>query len=257
MKTLERGLKLFRPVVRSGLWTYRMRQGVAAGLKRRGGFGFWPKNLSAEEQFLVGLDWKGLTVYDVGGYEGVFSLFFARAVGTAGRVFTFEPNPGNCRKIRENLRLNRFANVEVLPVALGAGPGTSRLVFWPDEPARGSINSDYQKSLRQVSGATEIEIAVDSLDNQMMATKLQAYPPDFIKIDVEAAELEVLAGMDRTLRKYRPRLFIEVHSGVDLNQLARGLKDKGYVLQPIEPTVPSDWADRPCDSTFHLYCVPA
>ncbi|HZI33660.1 MAG TPA: FkbM family methyltransferase, partial [Candidatus Binatia bacterium] len=224
------------------------------GLKRKGGFGFIPRSLSPEEKFLLGLNWEGQTVYDVGGYEGVFTIFFAKAVGASGRVFTFEPNPINCRKIRENIQLNCLNNTQLIQLGLGGGRSNCKLVFWPNEPARGSVNADYQNSLRQ-KGATDcIEIEIDSLDNQLAVKELP--PPDFIKIDVEASELEVLAGMSKTLKTHQPRLFIEVHSGVNVKQLAQDLLEKGYCLHHVESNKPVRRFDMVDDSTCHLYCEP-
>src|SRR5688572_5752212 len=74
---------------------YTVRSGVAKGLKRRGGFGFIPRDISREEAFLAAMDFRGKTVFDIGAYEGIYTLFFARAVGAKGRVVTFEPNPVN------------------------------------------------------------------------------------------------------------------------------------------------------------------
>lgn len=254
MKTLEMGLKFIRPVIRSECWTYKIRQGVAAGLKRQGGLGFIPRALSPEEKFLLDLDLNGQTIYDVGGYEGIYTLFFSKAAGPAGRVFTFEPNPVNCRKIRENIRLNRLTNVRLMPLGLGRSHGTGKLVFWPDEPARGTLNADYQQSLRQNGDTDCVEIELDSLDHQLASNPLLA-PPDFIKIDVEAAELEVLAGMSETLQTHRPRLFIEVHSGVDVHRLARNLIEKDYHLHHIESDKPFRLSDAFDDATCHLYCA--
>src|SRR5882724_5555052 len=241
MNTLSLGSKFLRPFVRSGGWTYKIRQGVAAGMVRKGGLGFVPKPLSPEEKFLLGLDWEGRTVYDVGGYEGVFTLFFSKSAGPAGRVFTFEPNPANCRRIQENILLNDLDNVRLLPLGLGAGKGKSKLVFWPDEPARGTINGDYQKSLQQQKKSDSIEIEIDSLDNQIFLNRLP--PPDFVKIDVEAAELEALAGMGETLTTHRPRLFIEVHSGVDVKRFVEGLIEKNYHLHHVESKTAIDPAN--------------
>ena len=75
-------------------YVYTVQHGLAKGLKRRGGFGFLPKSgLSKEERFLIELDIRGQTAYDIGGWEGVFTIFLARSVGQAGRVIVFEPNP--------------------------------------------------------------------------------------------------------------------------------------------------------------------
>jgi FkbM family methyltransferase len=255
MKTSALSLNFLRPFIRSGGWTYKIRQGVAAGMIRRGGLGFLPKRLSPEEKFLLGLDWAGQTVYDVGGYEGVFTLFFSKSVGPSGRVFTFEPNPANCQKIQDNIRLNRLNNVQLIQLGLGASQGKSKLVFWPDEPARGTINGDYQKSLQRQKDTACIEIEIDSLDNQISHNRLP--PPDLIKIDVEAAELEVLAGMSQTLRTHHPRLFIEIHSGVDVKKLAQGLFEKGYRMRHVESNTPIDTDNTQIAYKGHLYCEPA
>lgn len=84
--------------------TYTVRNGLAKGLNRRGGLGFIPqiRSMSSEEIFLLGLDFNGRTVYDVGGYEGIYTIFFARAVGENGKVITYEPNPINQDRIRMN-----------------------------------------------------------------------------------------------------------------------------------------------------------
>jgi FkbM family methyltransferase len=253
MKASVLSLKFFRPFVRSGNWTYKIRRGVAVGLKRKGGFGFLPKALSPEEKFLLDLDWEGKTIYDIGGYEGVFTLFFAKSVGPAGRVLTFEPNPVNCRRIQENLSLNHLNNVQLFQIGLGAGQGKSKLVFWPDEPARGTINGDYQKSLQQKKKSDSIEIEIDSLDRQISFNQLP--PPDFVKIDVEAAELDVLAGMNQTLKSWRPRLFVEIHSGVDVRRLAQNLIEKGYRLHHVESNTAIDLNNTPIAYNGHLYCT--
>lgn len=253
MKALALSSRFLRPFLRSGGWTYTIRQGVAAGLVRKGGLGFIPRALSQEEKFLLDLDWEGQTVYDVGGYEGVFTLFFAKSVGLGGRVFTFEPNPANCQRIKENVLLNHLNNTRLLQFGLGSGKSKSKLVFWPGEPARGSIDESYQKSLLRQKEATSIEIEIDSLDNLLSLNSLP--PPDFVKIDVEAAELEVLRGMSHTLKTYQPRLFIEVHSGVDVRQLVEGLVEKGYHLHHVESKTSIGLANTQTAYNGHLYCV--
>lgn len=247
-------MKWLRPFVRSGGWTYKIRQGLAAGLKRKGGFGFVPRSLSPEEKFLLELEWKGQTVYDVGGYEGVFTLFFSKAVGPAGRVITFEPNPINCQRIRENIRLNGLDNAQLFQLALGARSGKGNLVYWPEEPARGTLDSCYQESLRQTGDTRCVEIEVDSIDNQLALGRLPA--PDFIKIDVEAAELEVVEGMNQTLAVHKPRLFIEIHSGVDVGRLTRNLQAGSYSLHHVESNTRIDLTNTHLAYNGHLYCVP-
>ncbi|GAH05454.1 unnamed protein product, partial [marine sediment metagenome] len=57
-----------------------MRGGIAKGLKRKGGFGFIPRSNTIEEKFLLKLSLKGKIILDIGGFIGIYTLFFAKAV---------------------------------------------------------------------------------------------------------------------------------------------------------------------------------
>jgi FkbM family methyltransferase len=238
-----------RPLLRNRVYT--VRNGLAKGLLRRGGLGFLPfKPLSAEHAFLLGQDFAGRTVYDIGGWEGVFSMFFARAVGPAGRVVTFEPNPENRETIAENLRINGFSNVTLLPVALGRQPGEATLAVRAHESGTGSLHEGLKSRILKEPGTLEVPVSVDTLDRQVEANRLP--PPDFVKIDVEGMELDVLAGMEETLRRHKPRLFIEIHDGGAHGETgnARAAVDwlgaRGYALLHVESgeTVTPATADR-------------
>ena len=90
--------------------TYTVRHGLARGMKRKGGLGFLPMSArpTAEEVFLRSLPLEGKTVYDIGAFEGLLTLYFSRF---AKQVIAFEPNPRNYAKCLENLRLNHLTNV--------------------------------------------------------------------------------------------------------------------------------------------------
>src|SRR5919198_505226 len=121
---------------------YSMRRGLAQGMRRRGGFGFVPQlRPTAEQTFLRDQRLEGLTVYDVGTFEGIHSLFFSRAVGKGGRVVGFEPNPRSYRRAGENLALNHATNVELLPIAVGDRSDTATLQYDPLDAGRGSIQT--------------------------------------------------------------------------------------------------------------------
>jgi len=91
-------------------YTYTIRRGLAKGLKKKGGLSFIPGSniLSKEDAFLQELDLKGKIIYDIGAFEGTFTLFFSRSTGSQGRVITFEANPLNYQIVIENVNLNRF-----------------------------------------------------------------------------------------------------------------------------------------------------
>lgn len=240
---------------------YTVRHGLARGLRRRGGLGFVPQIAapSAEERFLQTLSLDGETVYDVGGYEGVFTLFFARRVGPQGRVVTFEPNPRNVARIVENVRLNGFAHVQVKQLAVGSAPGRAALVFPADETARGSLETRIADQIMQESDVVSVDVELDTLDRQVAAGLPE---PDFVKLDVEGLELDVLQGMSRVLSHRHPRLYIEIH-GADVQRKLENvtavvelLWRAGYQVLHVETnTVLRRHEQLPLAIRGHLYCT--
>jgi len=252
---------LIRSLVRSNLQknVYYIRSGLAKGLKRRGGIGFIPRKLTKEESFLQGLDFNGRTVYDIGGYKGIFTLFFARAVGDQGKVVTFEPNPDSCSQILENVRLNNFGDkVIVQMIAIGASQTKDILLVSSKSSGLGSLNKDIKSRLYKEQGITAIEVEVDTLDQQI---KKYSFPtPQFVKIDVEGLELDVLIGMNSTITNYHPDLFIEIH-GIDeeskienARSVIQFVSKKDYSIYHVEQETVVIPANAEIAQGGHLYC---
>ena len=245
---------------------YTARHGPARGLKRQGGMGWLPSFLprmhewGAEEDFLDRLEWRGLTVYDVGGDQGLFTLFFAHRVGSEGNVVVFEPNPQSLKRIAQNVRLNGFSNVRIVSAGLGERCETLRFTFPESEPARGTAVSTISDQIRRESDAQTLEIQVRTLDSEITGSGLPV--PDFIKIDIEGMEYAALKGMRETLQMYRPRLSIEMH-GADIEEKTANarrviglLQEAEYRMRHFESgaDVTVDAAARAAEG--HLYCEP-
>ena len=239
-------------------YVYTVQHGLASGLKRCGGLGFLPKSdLTKEEQFLMALDLKGQTVYDVGAWEGIFTIFFARAVGDTGSVVAFEPNPDNYSCVLENVSLNHFKNVSVRMIALGREPGRGMLVFSPQSLGTGSLNTDIKRDLL-LEEAKTVQVDVDMLDHQII--ELASPRPNFVKIDVEGFEFDVLSGMNDTVDQCKPKLYIEMHGAnmekkIENAQNVVGfLMQKGYTIRLIENDEIITGANADHAKMGHLYC---
>lgn len=224
---------IFYPLMKNHIYT--VRHGLAKGLKRKGGLGFIPQmyvpqivQLTREEKFLMNLDLRGQTVYDIGGAEGLFTIFFGRAVGKKGKVVTFEPHPEHYNKIIENIKLNKFNHVEVRQIALGKERKKATLAFLPLAPGSGSLQENIRARILQLKGGKTVEVEVDSLDRQIATSSLPK--PDFIKIDVQGVELDVLLGMSRTIKEYRPKFFVEVHGGYKNWKIKNLLRIVGFLI---------------------------
>ena len=175
----------------------------------------------------------GMQFVDAGAYLGYFTVAAAALVGTAGHVWAFEPRSASRRLLDGSVRRNRLTNVTVDPRALGRRSGEGRLL--------GSPNPSMDRlAAAGADRAGTTPVAVITLDQWRAETGAR---PDVVKLDVEGAELDVLAGGERTLRRDRPLLVIEAHSAAGLPSSPRRLVDwleaAGYGVRPLtaEPTV--------------------
>jgi FkbM family methyltransferase len=192
--------------------TYTVQHGLLKGMKRRGGLGWVPARFSsgivtAEHEFWSTLDLKGMTVYDVGAFHGLLTLFFA---SRAKAVICFEPNTQNNKRLMENLKLNRIENVQVRKAGVGSQRETRRMVGSPLMPGGASVDGKTVDGLLRAGVGTVVEeISIITLDEEIPQASLPA--PDFIKIDIEGWEIEALRGARNTLKSSKPRLFLEMH----------------------------------------------
>ena len=225
-------MRLFRNVI------YTNRGGLAAGMRRRGGLGFLPLPgpETAERKFLASLELSGKTVYDIGGVEGVLTLFFARK---AGAVITYEPNPRNYQYCVDNVKLNGLTNVRIFNRGLSSEAGQLELTYDPLMPGAASGNGELTRQITaSVPGATTVQIQVAALDSEIETMKLP--PPDFIKIDIEGMELNALRGMKRTLAAHSPELLIELHGAERSDKISNAvavvqtLEQAGYRIYGLE-----------------------
>lgn len=142
---------------------------------------------------------------DVGANFGLFTIIAARAVGPSGGVHAFEPAPEEYRKLRRNLAVNRFRNVKANAVAAGARPGVAILnVYHSGWGAYNSIGPSEDPAVP----ATPISVPITSLDTYVGEHGIEQL--DFLKVDVEGAERDVLTGARDVLSRLRPVIMCEV-----------------------------------------------
>ena len=178
---------------------------------------------------------------DVGANVGFFSLLAARLVGPGGGVYAIEPVPTNVRHIEANVRRNAFENVFVIEAAATGEAGTATLLL-AKHPGGAAIASAGPPP----DPAGELQVRTVSIDGLVASGQIPA--PNVVKIDVEGAELDVLAGMGITLREHRPVLVCEVDgrdgATVDAKRLEveGALEAAGYDIERLQRSYSStDW----------------
>ena len=149
----------------------------------------------------------GMVFIDVGANDGYFTLFAAGRVGSAGRVVAVEPSARERANLQHNIERNRFNNVTVVPVALGAVPGHADLRLAHGVHSGHNTLGKFAHDDVQVESLVRVE--VDTLDS--VTAKLGLDHVDFIKIDVEGAEASVIEGAPVVLRTMRPTLLLEIN----------------------------------------------
>jgi FkbM family methyltransferase len=244
--------------------SYTVRWGIARGMKRKGGLQFIPQitKLRAEEIHLMGLDLTGKTVYDIGGFEGIFTLHFSRATGANGHVVTFEPNPINQKKIETNIALNSITNTRLMKVGLGSKLETLTLVVPVGERESGTVNNNAQQRYLGDPSHREVQVVVDSLDHLIAQESLPV--PDFMKIDIEGFENEALKGASQLLSTRKPAMHIEIHTHVFdamtdkrkyLDELLQILFGHGYSITCVETGEQVTASSTSLFEESHFYCV--
>jgi methyltransferase, FkbM family len=210
----ERVVRLFIPpekcrrmgelcLVRDGV-TFLAQPGVPLGWHVTF-FGTYEPEL--REIFRTVLPMGGVAI-DIGANVGWHTLLMARLVGNNGRVLAAEANPSVRKRLQDNLSLNRFEQVEVIPYAIANseetvefyGPGADDV-----DSGSGYVVMGDVKERRAI-----IRVETRRLDAIVSAAQVKRV--DLIKIDVEGLEWPVLQGGQQTIAKFRPHIVFEYNA---------------------------------------------
>lgn len=138
-------------------------------------------------------------VVDVGANYGHFTMAAAAAVGPQGRVTSFEPNPGSFARLQTHIGLNRLSHVRPFQMGLSDAEGTLTLSVPRINSGEASFGPSDYDDIYQVS------CRVGTLDDVIAGKAV-----DFIKIDVEGFECNVIKGARETISNSRPLVLTEV-----------------------------------------------
>lgn len=175
---------------------------------------------------------QGDTVVDVGAFIGDHTIAYCNAVGESGHVHAFEPNAKAYECLEYNCKSAKTYNLGLSNVA--------ETVFYCCEDK----NAGAGRILRDTPTSTQIKtITLDSL-------KLSAL--DFLKIDVEGYEVAVLEGAALTIKKYRPKMWIEINVGA-LSQNGKTAADIESFLSKLDYTYT---AFPEIGEQYDLLCIP-
>ncbi|MEH2250266.1 FkbM family methyltransferase [Nostoc sp.] len=160
---------------------------------------------------------EGSIVYDLGSNSGFYTILASILVGSQGKVVAFEPHPQNLHYLKQHLQLNHLENVIVIDRAVSDSSGV--------------IQFDGSGFTGHISSQGELQVETVSLD-EFIDTK-QIPPPNFLKIDIEGAEMLALSGAKSMLSKIHPTILLATH-GIEVHeQCCQFLNLLGYALETI------------------------
>jgi FkbM family methyltransferase len=167
----------------------------------------------------------GWTIVDVGAATGDFTVHAARQC-PHGTVYAFEPLPDSFARLEEHVRLNGVTNVRVFPQAIAASEGALALYTVTGLSGQHRTAGDGSRA-----SAPLVTVRATTLGAAFERNGIARC--DFLKIDCEGAEFEILLGMSPEVLSRIARIVLEYHDHVTAHtheELARWLEERGFAV---------------------------
>jgi len=151
---------------------------------------------------------KGDYIIDAGANCGHLSVFYSKLVGVNGKVFAFEPDKYNISRIEKNFTLNKeLNNVQIF----------EKLLWHKNELIDFCEAGTVGSSIHWISDSSLL-VKKEAITLDSWAKDLQIEKIDFIKMDIEGAEIEALIGSVEIIKKFKPNFAIASYHFVDNEQ---------------------------------------
>jgi FkbM family methyltransferase len=200
-------------------------------------------------------DWVML---DVGANFGYYANLVAHLAGPHAAVYAFEPSSDMFQALTTNRELNRFEQLHPQHAAVADVAGSLQLELPPaGNQGLGRIRDHGDTA----DGKRYEEVQTLTLNEFAVEKKLARL--DFIKIDVEGAEMRVLSGAEDVIRRFKPKMMIEINPpsledfGTSATELLQKIRDLGYVVYGLEGARLNPLVDASCIGDYvNAICLP-
>lgn len=178
---------------------------------------------------------NGDVCLDIGANIGYYALLENKLVGEKGKVIAIEPSPRNYNLLKENLKLQFQNNTDTFNFATGIQDGIVDFIItkesnWCKVKEK---NSQVKKTDKLIS------VTIKNTDNFLEKNNYTKI--DFIRMDVEGYEINILKGLVKTLEKFHPKMMIEVHYNFlkkdGILELIKFLKKYNYSIMYYIPRI--------------------
>ena len=180
-------------------------------------------------------------LFDIGSHIGAYTLKNSKLI-KKGKVFSFEPDTEAYRMLTKNIKLSNAKNIKPFKIAVSDKEGEKQL--YATKFGTGGSSLFLTERERELNVSEKVKII--SLDSFVKNNKINKI--DIIKMDTEGAEILILKGAKKSLKKFKPKLIIEPHPNVyDIEELKNTLKKLGYQIfehQVAKNTIPFIFAEK-------------
>ncbi len=172
-------------------------------------------------------------VLDIGAHIGLVALPMSAVIAEGGCVYAFEPAAANLDRLRAHVALNGASSVEVVDALVG-DEDVDEARFFEQPQATGMNAMVVAKDPGAFHETRRRQITLDRFCDD------RRLEPEVVKIDVEGAEIGVLGGAAKMLRRCRPLVFLSVHPrhlallGHTAGELGALIDDLGYEMREID-----------------------
>ena len=190
-------------------------------------------NKNLEKSVFLNLVRNGDIVFDIGANRGYYTILFSHLVGKTGKVHAFEPVPPTFKRLSDTVsREQIFNNIELNNTAVGDTNAEITIYMPSNDDGQASIETHTVGSWRSAETITSYQCNMIKLDDYADSNVVKRL--DFIKCDVEGAELLVLKGGIQLISNYLPIVYLEVFAdwtnsfGYTPQDIVNFLKSLGY-----------------------------
>jgi FkbM family methyltransferase len=171
---------------------------------------------------------------DIGANVGALTLALAKKVTATGKIYAFEPGKLTYKRLRANMELNKGFSEIIVPFPLGLSDRPGVLYWCEHEGNKGDAN------LSEAPALNSVPVTVTTIDDHFINIPIQQL--NFVKIDVESMEYEVIKGGMKTWEKHHPVFYYETIKEFEtfrkkpvikyIEDLLTGL---GYIFYKVQP----------------------
>lgn len=166
-------------------------------------------------------------VIEAGANIGSESLLISKQL-TTGHLYCFEPNPYTFERLKINLSINELENVSAYDYALGETDSQINFHIYPKGFCNAGMSSKYMET-RDTIKINVVQQTLDTFVAQNNITKV-----DFIKMDIQGAEMDMINGSAKTIERFKPTIFTEACEPYnDTKELFKIFNNYGYTVYLI------------------------